>query len=324
MKIYRYLIFACFTLLCGQFTFAQNYSPIDHIVLKYPNLGSTEKVAERIQKDFASDYDKARAIYSWIALNIKYDYALFLNPPQQRGFSYSSEAEKQKKLRDLNNQLIQKTFKSRKGVCEGFTALFQHLAGLLNLQCEIVTGDSKIGLNDIGRKRIISNHAWNIVLLDKKWRLIDVTWAQGYYNNNMRKMVSHFTPIYFDTSPDYFFAKHYPESGNFNGEKINQDDFLNGPLIYNTTIEKDYKVISPDSGTIHAKSGEKIRFTIKNLSRKDQIFHLNKSNRPVEISNSRKKNGRLEFEIICDQNLGEYLTIFVNTDSVVSFKINKK
>lgn len=53
--------------------YSQKYSAIDSIVLKYPNFGNTEMLAERIKKDFTSDYDKARAVYSWVALNINYD-----------------------------------------------------------------------------------------------------------------------------------------------------------------------------------------------------------------------------------------------------------
>lgn len=305
--------------------FGQKYNAVDNVILKYPKtFNSTEKLAERIQKDFNSEHDKARAIYSWIALNIKYDYALFLKPQKIQGFTYSSEAEKQRKISDLNDQLIKKTFKSKKGVCEGFTALYQHLASLLGLKSEIVTGDSKIGLSDIGRKKTSSNHAWNIVLIDKKWRLIDVTWAQGYYDYSKSKMVNDFTAIYFDTEPEHFFAKHYPDSGKFLGNVISKDDFLNGPLIYNKTIEKDYKIKSPNSGIIEVKNDEKITFEIQNISKSDQVFYLNKKNQPVKIQNPKEKRGGLQFEIICDQNLGDYLTLFADTNSIVSFKINRK
>ena len=302
--------------------FAQKSGEVDKIISKYPKtFHSTEKLAEKIKKDFDSDYDKARAIYTWIALNIKYDYALFLNPPKSQGFTYSTEAEKKRKIQELNDKLIQKTFKSQKGVCEGFTALYQHLSELTGLKSEIITGDSKIGLSDIGRKKTFSNHAWNIVLIDKKWRLIDVTWAQGYYDYSKGRMVNDFAPIYFDTDPEYFFAKHFPDSGTYLGKKLNKDDFLNGPLIYNKTIEGDYKIKSPESGIIEAKNGDKITFEIKNISKSDQVFYLNKRNQPVKIQNPKEKRGGLEFQITYDKSIGEYLTIFVDTNSVASFKI---
>lgn len=319
------LIFLLLHIVFINFTFAQKISDVDKIVAKYPkSFNSTEKLAERIDKDFDSDAERARAIYSWIAFNVKYDYNAYLNPTRSQGFSYSSEAEKQRKLKQINDNLIQKAFKSQKAVCEGFTALYQDLAQQVGLKCEIIRGDSKVSVRDIGRKTTSSNHAWNMVLIDKKWRLIDVTWGQGYYDSSKGRMVNDFNPVYFDTDPDYFFAKHFPDSGTFLGSRLSKEDFLDGPLIYNTTIEKDYKIKTPDSGVIQAKNGDKITIEIKNVSKTNQVFYLNKKNQPVKVQNPKEKRGSLEFQIIIDNNIGEYVTIFIDTFSIVSFKIIKK
>ncbi|WP_427872868.1 transglutaminase domain-containing protein [Flavobacterium sp. MMS24-S5] len=316
------LIFLLLNIFSINFIFAQKISEVDKIVAKYPkNFDSTEKLADRIEKDFDSDAERARAIYSWIAFNIRYDYNAYLNPPRVQGFSYSTEAEKQRKIKQLNDNLIQKTFNSKKAVCEGFTALYQNLAEQVGLKCEIVKGDSKTRLADIGRKNTSSNHAWNMVLINKKWRLIDVTWGQGYYDSNKGRMVNDFNPIYFDTDPDYFFAKHFPDSGSFLGDRLNKDDFLNGPLIYNKTIENDYKIKTPSSGIMEVKNGDKITVEIKNVSKTNQVFYLNKKNQPVKVQNPKEKRGGLEFQILIDSNVGNFITIFVDTDSIVSFKI---
>jgi transglutaminase/protease-like cytokinesis protein 3 len=316
------LIFLLLNIFFINFTSAQKISEVDKIVAKYPkNFDSTEKLADRIEKDFDSDAERARAIYSWIAFNIRYDYNAYLNPPRVQGFSYSTEAEKQRKIKQFNDNLIQKTFNSKKAVCEGFTALYQNLAEQVGLKCEIVKGDSKTRLADIGRKNTSSNHAWNMVLINKKWRLIDVTWGQGYYDSNKGRMVNDFNPIYFDTDPDYFFAKHFPDSGSFLGDRLSKDDFLNGPLIYNKTIENDYKIKTPSSGIMEVKNGDKITVEIKNVSKSNQVFYLNKKNQPVKVQNPKEKRGGLEFQILVDSNVGNYITIFVDTDSIVSFKI---
>ncbi|WP_119789840.1 transglutaminase domain-containing protein [Flavobacterium anhuiense] len=316
------LVFLLLNSIFINFTFAQKISEVDKIVAKYPkSFDSTEKLADRIEKDFDSDYDRARAIYSWIAFNIRYDYNAYLNPPRVQGFSYSSEAEKQRKIKQLNDNLIQKAFKSKKAVCEGFTALYQHLASLVGIKCEIIRGDSKISVRDIGRKTTSSNHAWNMVLIDKKWRLLDVTWGQGYYDSSKGRMVNDFNPAYFDTDPDYFFAKHFPDSGSYLGNRLSKEDFLNGPLIYNTTIEKDYKIKSPDSGIIEARNGDRITVEIKNLSKSNQVFYLNKYNKAVKVQKPKEKRGGLEFQIQIDSNIGDYITVFVDGNSVVSFKI---
>lgn len=318
-------LFLLLHIVSFNFAFSKKISEVDKIVAKYPkSFNTTEKLAERVEKDFDSDAERARAIYSWIAFNVKYDYNVYLNPPKVQGFSYSSEAEKQRKLKQINDNLIQKTFKSQKGVCEGFTALYQHLAELLGLKCEIIRGDSKVSVRDIGRKTTSSNHAWNMVLIDKKWRLVDVTWGQGYYDSSKGRMVNDYNPVYFDTDPDYFFAKHFPDSGTFLGSRLSKEDFLNGPLIYNTTIENDYRIKTPDSGIIQAKNGDKITVEIKNVSKSNQVFYLNKKNQAVKVLNPKEKRGGLEFQILIDNNIGDYVTIFIDTNSIVSFKIVSK
>lgn len=319
------VIFLFLNFVFAHSSYSQKYIDVDRTVVKYPKqFKSPEELAEKIKQDFSSDADRARAIYDWIAFNIKYDYAVFLNPPRTQGFSYSTEAEKERKIKQLNDKLIQKTFNSQKAVCEGFTALYQNLAQLTGLKSEIIRGDSKIRLADIGRKNTTSNHAWNIVFFDKKWRLIDVTWGQGYYDSSRGRMVNDFSPVYFDTDPYYFFAKHFPDSGSYLGNKLNKEEFLNGPLIYNKTIEGDYQIKAPDSGIIEAKYGDKISVEIKNVSKSNVIFYLNKKNQPVKIQNAKEKRGGLEFQITYDKNIGDYITIFVDSNSVVSFKIIRK
>lgn len=306
-------------------SYGQKYNEVDRIVAKYPkNFSTIEQLADKIKIDFTSDYDRARAIYTWIALNIKYDYASFLNPPRSQGFSYSTEAEKRRKIQQLKDKLILKTFTSQKAVCEGFTALYQYLAELTGLKSEIIRGDSKTRLEDIGRKNTSSNHAWNIVLIDEKWRLLDVTWGQGYYDSGKGRMVNDFNAVYFDTNPDYFFAKHFPDSGSYLGNKLSKEEFLNGPLLYNKTIERDYKIESPNSGIIEAKYGDKITIEIKNISKSDVVFYLNKKNQPVKIQNLKEKRGGLEFQIAYNKSIGDYITIYVDTFSIVSFKVIRK
>lgn len=308
-----------------QLTVSQGLTEVDKLVAKYPkSFSTTEKLADKIEKDFNSDEEKARAIYTWIALNIRYDYNAYLNPQRVQGFSYSTEAEKQRKIKQLNDNLIQKAFNSKKAVCEGFTALYQHLASLVGLKSEIIRGDSKTSVRDIGRKTTSSNHAWNTVLINRKWILVDVTWGQGYYDSSKGRMVNDFDPVYFDTDPKYFFAKHYPDSGTFLGDRISKEDFLNGPLIYNRTITNDYEIKAPESGIIEARRGSTVNFEIKNVSKSNQIFYLNKKNQAVKVQNPKAKRGSLEFEILVDNNVGDYITIFVDTNSIVSFKVVSK
>lgn len=320
-----FLLFLFLSLFFVQYSQAQKYNAVDKIVLKYPkNFDTTEELAQKIETDFDSDYDRARAIYSWIAFNIKYDYNAYLNPPRTQSFSYRNEAEKQRKIKELNDNMLEKAFTSQKAVCEGFTLLYQHLAALVGIKSEIIRGDSKVRLADIGRKNTTSNHAWNTVLIDGKWRLVDVTWGQGYYDSNKGRMIKDFEPAYFDTDPDYFFAKHFPDSGSYLGRRLSKEDFLDGPLIYNKTIAGDNKIITPESGIIEVRNGDKITFQIKNITKTSQFYYLNKRNQAVRVTNAREKRGSLEFQIIFDSAIGNYITFFLDTNSIASFKVIQK
>lgn len=321
-KIVFALFFLNITLINS--SYSQKYNAIDSIILKYPNFGSTEKLAARIQKDFASEHDKARAIYSWITQNINYDWDAYLNPPAIKSFSYKDEAEKNKKIQVLNQKTFQKTFRSNKAVCEGFSLLYAHLAELAGLRCQVITGDAKIKVNDIGRRNIVTNHAWNTVQIDGKWILIDATWGQGYYDISREVIVKKFTPIYFDMDPKYFFTKHYPDSGIFADYKMNKTDYLNAPLFYNKAFEDDYEIVSPDSGIIKANEGDKIIFKIKNIAKFEDVYYLDKKKKPVKVKNIKEENGILEFEIIYSKKMGRYITFYIYRNAFVSFKVIPK
>jgi transglutaminase/protease-like cytokinesis protein 3 len=321
-KIAFIFFFLNYIFLCS--AYSQKYNAIDNIVRKYPkHFSSTEELAAKIQKDFTSEYDKARAIYSWIAINIKYDYKAYLIPQKPVQFSYRNEAEKQKQIELIKEKTWQKAFDSQKAVCEGFTLLYQRLASLVGLKSQVIRGDSKQLLTDIGREKLLSNHAWNIVQVDGKWILVDVTWGQGYYDSNKKVMVNYFNSVHFDTDPKYFFAKHFPDSGMYLGRKLNQEDFLNGSLIYDKTIEENLEILKPDSGIIKANDGDKITFKIKNISKSDTFYYLKKG-QPAKVENPKEVKGSLEFQITYDKKMGSFITFFLYQNSVASFKIISK
>lgn len=305
-------------------SFSQKYTAIDSIVLKYPNFGSTEKLAERIQKDFTSEHDKARAIYSWIALNLDYDLKTYLDPPKPKTFTSKNEAENAKQIQLAHASATQKAFRSKKAVCEGFSLLYQHLATLSGLKCQVVTGDSKRLLNDIGRKRLGSDHAWNTVLIDGKWILIDATWGQGYFDEKRQVVLKKFTPIYFDMAPEYFYMTHFPVSSMYAGNTGNKEAFLNGPLIFGEFIEQECQVQMPFSGIIQANDNDKIVFKIKNVSRLENLYYLNKKEECVEIENPKEKNGVFEFQVTYYRKLGRFITFYLDDRPFIIFKVIPK
>jgi transglutaminase/protease-like cytokinesis protein 3 len=199
--------------------------------------------------------------------------------------------------------------------------LYKYLGSLVGLKCLVINGDSKTDLSDIGRKRLGNNHAWNTVLIDGRWILVDVTWAQGYYDSKRLIVVKEFTPLYFDQKPKFFYAKHFPNEWEHFDNVGNVDTFLNSPLIYDSFIKTNCEIITPDSGIIQANDGEKITFKIKNISKFDNLYYLDKNNKIINVENLKEKNGLLEFQIDFNKNLGQYLTFYLYNKSLVTFKI---
>lgn len=100
--------------------------------------------------DGKSDYEKLKAIYTWICDNVNYD-SVNLNDSDYT-LKYSAYAA-----------LIDKT-----AVCQGYAVLLYRLALMAGIDARVVTGTAKGG-----------GHAWNIVKLDGKWYHVDATWDAG-------------------------------------------------------------------------------------------------------------------------------------------------
>lgn len=45
---------------------------VDKIMYSYSNINSIEELTKRIDYDFKTNIEKARALYTWISLNIRY------------------------------------------------------------------------------------------------------------------------------------------------------------------------------------------------------------------------------------------------------------
>ena len=116
-----------------------------------------------------SDRDKAYAAFNWVSENIHYDNAT----KWQRRYGNSG-----------NDQSPAAVLAARQGVCEGIANLFTALANRMGLQSEVVFGKAS------GARQ--ENHAWNAVMVDGKWCLVDITRHS-------------FLP-----PPEEFLARHFP------------------------------------------------------------------------------------------------------------------
>ncbi len=180
----------------ANFTSDQNYSyeEIDLYALSAPASAraSVTVLASYLTESAKNDREKARAIYRWIAANIGYNVQVFF----KGGVAATA---------------VDDVLKSGKSVCFGYSNLFLALAEEAGLQAVSITGYGKgYGYRPGDNFSGPSSHAWNAVMINGSWYLVDCTWGAGYVGGN-GEYVEDFDDHYFMTPPDQFIYEHYPD-----------------------------------------------------------------------------------------------------------------
>jgi transglutaminase superfamily protein len=311
-----------FILLLFQSTFAQDYARVDSIIRNYPDtFSATEKLAAKINIDFITEGDKARAIYTWIALNIRYDL-----PASRFGngvaFYYTDEADRIEKEKKFRLDLAQKTLRNGKGICQNYSALFHHLCDLTALKCIDIPGSAKTNLMQIGKLPQPSDHIWNAVKIGNSWNLVDVTWGAGSVDTGSGKFVPSFNDGFFCTAPQVFFLNHFPEDTRMSMLEKTPEDFAQLPLYYGSYVNSDYEILYPETGVLSAKA-KTIPFRISDLDKDDNVGYVFSNQNRLQQAEV-KRNGNLsEFEIPIGATDRGFLTLFVNNRSVAAYKIGR-
>lgn len=304
---------------------AQSAAEVDSIVRLYPkHFASASELSNKIRNDFSTDFGKARAIFSWVATNIRYDLKSFLNPKPIKALKYKTEEERQLKERQQYDKMIATVLRQKKAVCSGYSELFNYVALEVGLESEINVGDAKTRIYDIGRRRVKVSHAWNSVKIDGVWRLIDVTWGAGYVDLEKEKFYQSFNPLYFDTPPKLFFTEHYPAKGMWFDTYIDESAFLKAPLIEKDILSGKYQIIEPKNGVIETCQNEKVTFKILNLSPDSVIkYSLKKDDELGEVYTTTQNDDALEFKILINKDIARYLTLYVDGNAIATFKVNR-
>ncbi|MEZ5039187.1 MAG: transglutaminase domain-containing protein [Saprospiraceae bacterium] len=187
------LLMACIAIVplptAGQV--AMNWSKIDRHAQNAPKKWQQDLplLTQYLTEATANDFEKVRAIYRWITLNISYDTAV-LDGDQKR-----------------INKNISDILARQKAICMGYADLFKKMCELAGLSAQIIDGYSKGTLTS---KPDLStpDHSWNAVLINKQWYLIDATWGSSLLQQNPD--FTTLTEDYFLSSPDQFILTHLP------------------------------------------------------------------------------------------------------------------
>lgn len=304
---------------------AQSAAEVDSIVRLYPkHFSSPEDLSQKIQNDFSTDFGKARAIFSWLAFNVRYDVKSYLNPKPAKKIKYKTEEERQLKVKQQYDQMLATVLHKKKAVCQGYSELFNYVALQVGLESQVNVGDAKTRVYDIGRRRVRVTHAWNSVKIDGVWRLIDATWGAGFVDLEKEKFYRSFKPLYFDTPPKLFFTEHYPATGKWFDTIVDKSEFLKAPLIQDDILNGKYQIIEPKNGVIEICQNERATFKILNLSPDAAIqYSLKKNDELGEVYNTTQKDNALEFSILINKDISRYMTLYVNGNSIATFRIDR-
>jgi hypothetical protein len=292
----------------------KDYHKVDVLVRKYPkSFVNPEQLAKKIALDFTSEFEKVRAIYTWITNNIAYSYS------EQYIFraTYYDDDELKTKQEAFDTQIAKFAITKGKAVCDGYATLFNKLCQLLDIKCKVVTGYSKTLIPDIG-KPFVSNHAWNMIEINKKKYLIDATWGAGTYNTSFEKDVSY---EYFFTKPELFFYKHYPDNyeDSLLKVKVSKTTYINYPIYY-FRKKVAAKLLYPKRGILRKKSTP-TKFSLKVKGDINHIVYL-LNDEFIRVNDYNIKDGILNFSIDIKFNkMSKKLILFINNNAFVGYKI---
>ena len=344
-------------LLIPIFAFSQQKSCFEEVdsfaaTIKYKK--SLSVLTKQLTDPYPGQLLKARAIFKWITENIQYDYKYY------NRYYYKGKEPKTYKCKDDGNceakrivwetNYINRVFKRKKAVCEGYSMLFKKMCDIAGLRSEIVTGYVRTDYNQVGTPGVL-NHAWNAVWIDSAYYLLDATWAAGGCSKDDKGKLLPFRRGYDDyywlTPASDFVRNHFPENSRWVLlTNYSKETFSANPYYAQGEISK-IKLLMPGSGIINVRKGDTIHFKIgytgyfhdlqinSNVFRNPDIWVWDESSKRKKVmrfdSLALKKQQYIkydqsgdiyDFEYVVPGNSLYYLDILFDRRRVMRFKVN--
>lgn len=268
----------------------EDLKKVDKIIYSYHSISSIEELAKRIDYDFTSEIEKARAIYTWLALNInytKFNTNLIYIPEV---FVVFDNNDFERRLKINKNKVTNKAFITKKGVCKEYAYLFEKICNLINIKNELIFGYTKTSNPQIGIIPSQKNHVWNAVYIEDKWILIDVTYGSGYLYKDIWQR--HFNDSYFNISKENLKLTHYP-SDKYWSTFIKQNsliDFCAQPIISSGFTKNNISTFSPKNGEIKIDNNKKIKLQFKDLPYTTKVYYKYENNKYITKANKSNYN----------------------------------
>jgi tetratricopeptide (TPR) repeat protein len=183
----------CLFVVCNRLTahsLPTDLTPVDRLAQNTPAYAceSIESLMSFGKKNTKTELETVRFYFVWLAQNIHYD-------------TLERDAAKQ----ETAKQEPDFVFKTRKGICRGYADLMTTLCQKAGIAARTATGYIK---SSEGEADSVKFHAWNVIKIDTKWQLFDVTWASNYVEKN--KTLDENFNHHFQQEGINFIKRHYP------------------------------------------------------------------------------------------------------------------
>jgi hypothetical protein len=170
-------------------------------------------------------------------------------------------------LKPLDERVAEIVIRNKTAVCEGYARLFKALCQHAGIRAEVINGYGKTEPHQV-RQRFRANHAWNAVLIDSVWHLLDVTWASGYITWHGDRFVRQLDEQYFLSPPEVFIREHYPDDLRWSLMKDPplMPEFRLSPFRQKSFSKYSIKSFKPSSGIIEAGLGDTIEIQVESAN----------------------------------------------------------
>lgn len=300
------------------------FSNIDSFARSVVYENDIYKLTTQLTANYFNEVEKARSIFIWITENISYDYKFVNKGKEIKSPSCDESKDCSIKLKDWENNYINKVLEKKKGICDGYSRLFKRMCEIAGLKCEIISGRARTEPYQVGNPTSV-NHSWNAILIDSSYYFLDATWAAGFCTKDeetekLVKFQKQYNNYYWLTPFKKLVRNHYPENGRWvYEENYPKEKFFQNPYYAHGVIES-IDLISPTSGVIDAKKGDTIsfKFTYPNSIQNIQINTNGFRNPPIyTVKKITKKHSKLELDTFALKKQ-RYIQ-FKHTDNLYEF-----
>ena len=203
---------------------------------KYVNILQMSNTMAKNKEDFSlNEAETAYLVYAWLGQSIALDCRV-----ENTGYQFPNTV-----------------YKDGKGNYDGFAALFFTLASNLNIEVVPIKGKQKVITDtDSNEAYIVVENAWESILIDGSYYLVDSAEGAGYCSNGFVKSN---TDFYFGTKPEFFIRTHFPDEDSWQllEKKITLNKFNSWPFLSHRFYLQGFESVSPDTINVDVSSGSK-------------------------------------------------------------------